>query len=162
MLLKLEKNYLPHHYSHRLPEKHQLGNSNFFFFFFIVLIELSATSEFPNLGSANNFWWSIETKRSARGPPGVRQGSAQKGRRLQKVTIFFANDYLNIGSTIFSCKLPVNIGNSEGCKCNIRARNFEVLTGHTFISCYMQPRLACSPRALFVQEKFSCVYLAIN
>ena len=29
-----------------------------------------------------------------RGPPGVRRGSAQKERGLQKVTIFLANDYL--------------------------------------------------------------------
>ena len=68
----------------------------------------------------------------------------------------------NIGSTIFYCKLPVNIANSEGCKCNIRTPNFGVLTGHSFILCYMQPPFACSPQALFLQEKFSSVYLSIN
>ena len=94
-----------------------------------------------------------------RGPPRVRAkgtGSAEGNYFFWQMTT------CNIGSTIFYCKLPVNIANSEGCKCNIRTRNFEVLTGHTFISCYMQPRFACSPRALFLQEKFSGIYLSIN
>ena len=96
-----------------------------------------------------------------RGPPGIRakETGSVEGNYFSS---FWQMTTCNIGSTIFYCKLPVNIANSEGCKCNIRTRNFEVLTGHTFISCYMQLLFACSPRALFVEEKFSSVHLSIN
>ena len=77
--------------------------------------------------------------------PGGMLGARSRLRPLLLSLVGWCASCNNIGSTISYCKLPVNIANSEGCKCNKRTRNFEVLTGHTFISFYMQPRFACSP-----------------